>query len=80
MLEHSSDKVGTVIEAIKTGNDTEIKYFTTAAEAARFLGCSRQLVSQCLRLGKGPNKNCSARGWVFKRVKIEDMLNGKDAK
>ena len=80
MREFSLEKVGTVIEAIKTGNDTEIKYFTTAAEAARFLGCSRQLISQCLRLGKGPNGNCSAKGWVFKRIKIEDMLIGKEAK
>lgn len=67
-------KEGTVIEAIKVGEDTQIKYFVTAAEAARFLGCSRQLVSQCLRREKGPNKNCSAKGWVFKRISLEDKL------
>ena len=74
IAEWRAAKEGTVIEAIKVGEDTQIKYFVTAAEAARFLGCSRQLVSQCLRLGKGPNANCSAKGWVFKRVNIEDKL------
>ena len=80
MREFKEAKDGTILEAIKVGEDTQIKYFTTAAEAARFLGCSRQLISQCLRLGKGPNGNCSAKGWVFKRIKIEDMLIGKEAK
>ena len=80
MREFKEAKDGTILEAIKVGEDTQIKYFTTAAEAARFLGCSRQLISQCLRLGKGPNANCSAKGWVFKRIKIEDMLIGKEAK
>ena len=80
MKEFKAAKDGTILEAIKVGEDTQIKYFTTAAEAARFLGCSRQLISQCLRLGKGPNVNCSAKGWVFKRIKIEDMLIGKEAK
>ena len=80
MREFKEAKDGTILEAIKVGEDTQIKYFTTAAEAARFLGCSRQLISQCLRLGKGPNVNCSAKGWVFKRIKIEDMLIGKEAK
>lgn len=76
IIEYLQTREGTIIEAIKTGDDTQIKYFTTAAEAARYLGCSKQLVSQCLRLGKGPNANCSAKGWVFKRIKIEDMLKG----
>ena len=80
MREFKEAKDGTILEAIKVGEDTQIKYFTTAAEAARFLGCSRQLISQCLRLGKGPNGNCSAKGWVFKRIKIEDMLKLKEAK
>ena len=80
MREFKEAKDGTILEAIKVGEDTQIKYFTTAAEAARFLGCSRQLISQCLRLGKGPNANCSAKGWVFKRIKIEDMLIVKEAK
>lgn len=80
MREFKEAKDGTILEAIKVGEDTQIKYFTTAAEAARFLGCSRQLISQCLRLGKGPNGNCSAKGWVFKRINIEDMLIGKEAK
>ena len=80
MREFKEAKDGTILEAIKVGEDTQIKYFTTAAEAARFLGCSRQLISQCLRLGKGPNANCSAKGWVFKRIKIEDMLIGKETK
>ena len=80
MREFKEAKDGTILEAIKVGEDTQIKYFTTAAEAARFLGCTRQLISQCLRLGKGPNANCSAKGWVFKRIKIEDMLIVKEAK
>ena len=80
MREFKEAKDGTILEAIKVGEDTQIKYFTTAAEAARFLGCSRQLISQCLRLGKGPNANCSAKGWVFKRIKIEDMLIVKEEK
>lgn len=74
MREFKEAKDGTILEAIKVGEDTQIKYFTTAAEAARFLGCSRQLISQCLRRGKGPNKNCSAKGWVFKRINLEDKL------
>ena len=74
IAEWIATKEGTVIEAIKVGEDTQIKYFVNAAEAARFLGCSRQLISQCLRRGKGPNKNCSAKGWVFKRINLEDKL------
>lgn len=74
IAEWRAAKEGTVIEAIKVGEDTQIKYFITAAEAARFLGCSRQLISQCLRGDKGPNNNCSAKGWVFKRINLEDKL------
>ena len=37
--------VGKILEGIKTGPDNEVKYFKTGAEAARFLGCSKQLVS-----------------------------------
>ena len=74
LAEWRATKEGTVIEAIKVCEDTQIKYFVNAAEAARFLGCSRQLVSQCLRRDKGPNKNCSAKGWVFKRINLEDKL------
>ena len=39
MREFKEAKDGTILEAIKVGEDTQIKYFTTAAEAARFHGC-----------------------------------------
>lgn len=61
---------GKILEGIKTGQDNEVQYFKNGAEAARFLGCSKQLVSQAVKCQKG----YSARGWVFKWVELKDML------
>lgn len=68
-------QAGKILEAIKTGDDTQLKYFKTGADAARFLKCSRQLISQATKCDKG----FSAKGWVFKWVKIEDVLKKVEA-
>lgn len=45
-----------------------IKTFNSAQECADYIGCSRQLISQCTRYGIGPNKNKSAKGWVIVKI------------
>lgn len=62
---------GKILVAANAENPDDVKYYLTAAEAARDLGCSKQLVSRAV---KGDNHTCSARGYVFRWAAIADLL------
>lgn len=68
--EFNANNNGKILEAIRCGSENEIRYFKSGADAARFLNCSRQLVSQAIRCEKG----YSAKGWVFKWVSLENVI------
>lgn len=61
---------GKVLEAIKVGPYNEVVYFKTCADAARALGCSKQLVCQAVKCKTA----FSARGYVFKWVLPKDII------
>lgn len=61
---------GKVLEAIKVGPYNEVVYFKTCADAARAIGCSKQLVCQAVKC----KTTFSARGYVFKWVLPKDII------
>ena len=56
-------------KAILATISTQAYVFNTLADAARFIGCSKQLLSQCLRPSTA---NYTARGWTIQLINIED--------
>ena len=70
LLERGSGKKY-VIQA-KNAIDGRIVYFENGQEAADKLQCSRQLISQCLRREARNNHQHSAKGWILKKIFIEE--------
>lgn len=70
LLERGSGKKY-VIQA-KNAIDGRIIYFENGQEAADKLRCSRQLISQCLRREARNNHQHSAKGWILKKIFIEE--------
>lgn len=69
--EHHEKFHGRMIKAveIETGNT---EYFISASDAARSLGCSKQLVA---RVATQNSKNKSAKGWELTWIKVQDVIN-----
>ena len=69
--EHHEKYHGRMIQAveIETGN---VEYFISASDAARSLGCSKQLVA---RVATQNSKNKSAKGWTLTWIKVQDVIN-----
>ena len=69
--EHHEKYRGRMIKAveIETGNT---EYFISASDAARSLGCSKQLVA---RVATQNSKNKSAKGWMLTWITVQEVIN-----
>ena len=60
-----------VIQA-KNAIDGRIMYFENGQDASEFLNCSRQLISQVLSNNPRNSHQHSAKGWILKKIFIEE--------
>ena len=69
MREFASDEK-TLVKAtnLKTGEEM---YFPSGADCARYIGCTKQLVSRAVR---GTQRSRTARGWLLERVPFSEVL------
>ena len=69
MREFASDEK-TLVKAtnLKTGEEL---YFPTGADCARYIGCTKQLVSRAIR---GTQRSRTARGWLIERVPFREII------
>ena len=56
---------------LKTGEEL---YFPTGADCARYIGCTRQLVSRAVH---GTQRSRTARGWLIDRVPFSELLQNE---
>ena len=70
LLERGSGKKY-VIQA-KNAIDGRIVYFENGQDASEFLNCSRQLISQVLSDKERNSHQHSAKGWILKKIFIEE--------
>lgn len=59
------DRKSKVVKIIKAD---DIQYFTTFAAAARYIGCSKALISQCLNSKQANRTACGYKIEIFKQV------------
>lgn len=60
--------IGSKIVKITGKSGEDVKYFSTYAAAARYIGCSRALVSQCLNEKQANRTACGYKIETFKKI------------
>ena len=60
--------IGSKIVKITGKSGKDVKYFSTYADAARYIGCSKALVSQCLNEKQANRTACGYKIEIFKKI------------